>query len=282
MTHWTKHASPWLYLILTACSGIGGPSAEELSMTYVAGTAGAVTDTPLPTDASTSTETPLPPTATSTQEPTATTGPVVFHDDFSRPSVDWKFCEQCEWQDGGLVMGPYPISGAYAQHVAICGPCGLVRNYRMAVEVGYIDGPSERGFGLLVRLTNEFLMTYEITPWQDATLWNFDFDEGWQLVNRSVTGRIRTGRATNRIEVGVQDGTSPARVNIELKVNGWTIFLAYNQPADLGEVGLTLYGHGTAAVFDNFEFEELPPYMHEPLPPAGPPGVFGFGGGGEF
>lgn len=280
MSHSTKHIGPWISLVLTACSGIGGPSAEDLAMTYIAGTAAAVTDTPLPSETSTATETPLPPTATSTREPAATAGPVVFRDDFSRPSVDWELCEQCEWQDGGLVMGPYPVSGAYVQHIAICGPCGLVRNYRMAVDAAYIDGPSERGFGLLVRLTDEFLTTYEITPWQDAILWNFDFDDGfWEFVNGSYTGRIRTGRATNRIEVEVQDGTAPARVNIELKVNGRTIFLAYNQLADLGAVGLTLYGHATSATFDNFEFEELPPYMHEPLPPAGPPGEFGFAGG---
>lgn len=283
MTHWTKHASPWLYLLLTACSGFGGPSAEELAMTYVAGTAAAVTDTPLPSDTPTATETPFAPTATSTREPAATAGPVVFQDDFSRPSVDWELCEECEWQDGGLVMGPYPVSGAYTQHLAVCGPCGLVRNYRMGVDVAYIDGPSDRGFGLLARLADDFMTTYEITPWQNATLWTFDFIEGsWGLVNSSYTGRIRTGRATNRIEVEVQDGTSQARANIALKVNGRTIFLAYNQPAELGAVGLTLYGHATSAVFDNFEFEELPPYMHEPLPPSGPPGEFGFEGGAGF
>ncbi len=269
----------WLLFAVAACSG---PRGEEPAATSGTDTVPAATDNPVPTGTPTPTDTPLPPTPPVGPAPTATTGQVVFHDDFSRPSGAWEFCEECEWQDGSLILGPYPISGAYIQHLAICGPCGLVRNYRMAVEVGYIDGPSERGFGLLVRLTNEFLMTYEITPWQDATLWNFDFDEGWQLVNRSVTGRIRTGRATNRIEVEVQDGTSQGKVNIELRVNGRTVFLAYNQRADLGAVGLTLYGHGTSAVFDNFEFEELPPYMHEPLPPSGPPGEFGFEGGAGF
>lgn len=269
-------------LIGAACGGIGGPSAEELAATDVAGTA-AASVSPFPSETAAATETPLPPMATFTETATATPGAVVFQDDFSRPSSAWVACEECEWQDGGMVMGPYSVAGAYVQHVAICGPCGLIRNYRMAVDAGYIDGPSERGFGLLVRLTDEFLVTYEVTPWQIAALWSLDLVEGsWDFVNGSYTGRIRTGRASNRIEVEVQDGTAPARVNIELRVNGRTIFLAYNQPGEVGAVGLTLYGHATSAVFDNFEFEELEPFMHEPLPPSGPPGEFGFGGGGGF
>lgn len=269
----------WLVFVASACS----PSAEDLAATYVAGTAAAATDTPLPTDTPTTTHTPLPPTATSTRTPTATPGPVVFQDEFLGSSDAWEFCEECTWREGALVMGPYPVSGANIQHVAICGPCGLVRNYRMAVDIAYGDGPSERGFGLLVRLTDDYISTFEITPWQTAFLWHLDFDESfWEFVNGFFTGRVRAGRATNRIEVTVEDGTTLGKVNVGLQVNGRTIFLAYNRPGDLGAVGLTLYGHAMSAVFDNFEFEELPPYMHEALPPSGPPGEFGFEGGEGF
>jgi hypothetical protein len=274
-----KRSPVWVACFVAGCAG-GGPSAEELAGTIVAQTAAAATPTPLPSDTPLPTDTPLPPTATSTVTVTPTPGPVVFQDDFSAPSSAWVFCEECEVRDGALFMGPYPISGAYLQHTAICGPCGLVRNYRMSVDVAYGEGPSERGFGLLVRMTDEAMMTFEITPWQTAILWNLDFEDRlWDFVNGFYTGRVRAGRATNSIEVEVQDGTTPATVNIELRVSGRTIFIAYNRPGDLGVVGLTLYGHAMSAVFDNFVFEELPPYLHEPIPSSGPPGESASAGG---
>jgi hypothetical protein len=264
----------WLRLVLPmgfaiACGSIGQPDPESLAQTMVAQTAAAATATASPTRSPTPTDTPVPPTATPSSTPTVspTPGPFTFVDDFSRRSRDWDTCEECNWQDGVLLMGPYPVSGAYVQHVALCGPCGLVRYYHMGVDVAYGDGPSERGFGLLVSITDEYMMTFEITPWQTAILWSLDFDGSqWEFVNGFYTGRVRAGRASNRIEVITEEGTSTGKVNIQLLVNGRVIFVAYNQPGDPGAVGLTLYGHAMSASFDDFSFEELEPYSRTPAP----------------
>ena len=157
------------------------------------------------------------------------------------------------------MFGPYPASGAFKQHYAICEACGEVVYFRMSVDITYAEGPSTRGFGLLVRLKDDYMLTFEITPWQDFDFWRYDFalDE-WTWVNGLWSGSIRPGRATNNIEVEVRP-SGLGRCDIVLRANGKTPLIIFNQPAEAGNVGLTLYGHATGAYFDNFEFEEYEP-----------------------
>ncbi len=51
-------------------------------------------------------------------------------------------------------------------HNAICEDCGELINYGMAVNVIYGEGPSERGYGLPVKLTDNHMLTFEIALWQ--------------------------------------------------------------------------------------------------------------------
>jgi hypothetical protein len=131
----------------------------------------------------------------------------------------------------------------------------MVSNYRMAVDVMFGEGPSERGYGFLVRGTDEYILTFEITPWQDFDFWRLDFASGeWTWVNGIFSGAVRSGKQSNRLEVEVT--TSPSGgIDFSLGVNGKTPLVIFNQPPDRGALGLTLYGHAVDLFFDNFEFE---------------------------
>lgn len=234
--------------------------------------AATATRTPIPASP-TATMTPTEvPSATPAATPTPSAHPVQVQDDFSQDVGDWLWCEHCEWKSGKLYMGPYPASGAYLQHIVVCAECGVVTNYKMRVEVTFEDGQSERGYGFLLRMTDEYLMTAEITPWQSVAVWKLDFVEGWSLVDVVWTGSVRPGALTNLIEVEVSD-TGSGKSDISVTVNGRTVLVVWNQPGDPSVVGLTLYGHAIEVFFDNFEFLEYQPYgspieFPEPAPQA--------------
>jgi hypothetical protein len=189
-------------------------------------------------------------------------------DDFSQGLSAWLGCEVCDVKNGALLMGPYPIEGAYLQHNAICRLCGLARFYRMAVDVNFVEGVSDRGYGLLLRYTEEYMLTMEITPWQTVDVWKFDFETNeWEWINGRWSGLVRPGQQKNKIEVVVRPTSSANRSDsdIFIKVNGSSAFVIFNQPTDYGMVGLTIFGHASEVSFDNFEFETEDPVI--PIPP---------------
>jgi len=248
-------------ILLSACGLVPGGDelpADQLASTMVAETAAAAAPVPSPTLASTSpppTEEPPTdlPTATQRPAPTNTPGPLALQDDFSADSGYWD-CDQCTFENGQLHYGPYPVSGAFVQHMAVCAACGMVTNYRMSADVQFGDGPSERGFGFLARGTEEYILTFEITPWQDFDFWKFEYATGeWTWVNGIFAGAVRPGNQVNRIEIEVATNASGS-VDVSLRVNGKTPLVIFNQPAEPGAVGFTLYGHAVDLFFDNFEF----------------------------
>ena len=164
--------------------------------------------------------------------------------------------------NGALHMGPFSADGAMLQHNAICGPCGFVTHYRMAVDVGFVDGQSDRGYGLLISLNEDQLLSMEITPWQTIDAWRLDFnDRYWEWLNGTV-GLVRPNQQINNVEVVVEPASGGgARTDIYIKVNGKTAFVLYNQSAEPGMVGLTMFGHATEIIFDNFEFETDEPVI---------------------
>ncbi len=260
-------------LAALACSLTDELSPEDIASTMVAETSvaeeaapqatiikpAASTNTPLPP-----TESPIPPppTQTNTPAPTPTPGPILLSDDFSQPSDIWGECEICSWEEGALRMGPADLSGAGEQHIIICEACGLPINYKMGIDVTFLDGPSEpgRGYGVAVKVNEEMMMIFEINPFQTADLWQYDFqDNYWDWVTGRWTGAIRTGSQTNRVEVEVIP-SGVGKSDVYLKINGTTVAVAWTREAAPGLVGLTIYGHVMEIAFDNFTFEELEPY----------------------
>jgi len=75
------------------------------------------------------------------------------------------------------------------------------------------------------------------------------------------TGIIRSGVQKNVIGVRASENAF-GKLDIALLANGRTPLVIFNQSADSGWVGLTVFGHAVEVTFDNFTFstEETPIY----------------------
>jgi hypothetical protein len=207
------------------------------------------------TEAARATETPIPsPTSTPTQ--TATPGPTIIQDDFSTDSGRWVECGQCRIENGGLHMGPYPISNDGAGYIAICSDCGQPQDYKMGVDATFVDGYTDRGFGLVLREQNGSYLDVEITTWQvygawvfnkDKNTWGTLFAEGWK-----ATGSLRPSAQTNRLETEIISSGGKSTINI--RING-DLVSTTTSDAFTGRVGLVVGLHSLGVIFDNFYFE---------------------------
>jgi hypothetical protein len=246
----------------STAAGVSTASLQEDALTMVANlaTSRAQAATLSPVASST-----VAPSLTSTRvsptprPPTATPGPFTLADDLTRLTDRWSGCDFCVWGTNGLEMGPFPASMANLPQILYCETCGQVANYQMAVDATFGEGPSERGYGFIVKETDKYLLTAEITPWQTVDVWKLDFvKRRWERLKTTWSGFVRPGNLTNRLEVSITP-TSPGKVLLTVKVNGRTPFVVETFD-EVGWVGLYLYGHGTSVTFDNFTFEELEPY----------------------
>ncbi len=203
----------------------------------------------------------ITPTYTPTLPPTQTPtpGPTIIQDDFSADTGRWVDCGQCKIEGGTLQMGPYPISNDGGGYVAVCKDCGKPQDYKMGVDATFMDGYTDRGFGLLLREENGSYVDAEITTWQMYGAWSFDnnrntwgsfFSNGWE-----PTGNLDPATATNRLEVEIT--SSGGESNIAIKINGQLVNNA-SMPAVRGRVGLVVGLHSLGVRFDNFYFEGYP------------------------
>ena len=204
-----------------------------------------------------------PPQTSDTPAPTVSptpSGPIVVDDDFSTDSGRFT-CTFCTVSGGVLFMGPYPATDSFDAYYAICNDCGKATNYKMSVDTYYVEGPSDRGFGLLLRENDGTFIDLEVTTWQVYGIWNYDPShntgyDGWSgLTQGWVSGGLKAGRAVNSVEVIIK--TDAGKTTISVAVNGRNVrFMEI--PSGSGFVGLLVGLHSISAAFDNFHFEELP------------------------
>lgn len=219
----------------------------------------------------TATSTPLP---TSTPTQTATPGPTIIQDDFSSDTGRWVECGQCKIEGGVMKMGPYPIAIDGGGYMAICKDCGKPQDYKMGVDATFLDGYSDRGFGLLLREQNGSYVDIEITTWQvygawlfnnDNNLWYTLIDDGWK-----TTGNLHPGAQTNRLETEIVSDGGKSTINI--RINGQLV-TSTTMDAITGRVGLVVGLHSLGIAFDNFYFEGYPLNQPKDNPtPSGPTG----------
>lgn len=271
-------------LLLAGCASPSSADLQAATDTAQAQTAAAAsptlentptatsTSTPLPTDTPTSTltptETPVPPTPTETEIPTetATPGPITFHDNFARENSTWNTCLGCRWQDGALYRGPYKPSSDQKSYsyIAPCEDCSTPTFFRMSVDVSYVEGPADRGFGLAWGITDDSFTEFEITTFQFALIFQCDeLTQTCEVLNRryeeAFSGLLNPGEATNRIEVVFQPASMEGRGDLFVNINGKNDYVIYNLEPAVGQVGLLVGFHSIGVKFDNFNFEEIWP-----------------------
>lgn len=201
------------------------------------------------------------PTSTPTITPTATKtpGPLMIQDDFSADVGRWADCGQCRFLNGMMEMGPYPSNISAEGYITLCADCGVVQDYMMGVDVVYVEGASDRGFGLVLYEANGAFVDVELTTWQVYGAWSYDpaRTTAWEAWNSLISGGwklsgyLHPAQLSNRVEVEVK--TANGRRTAAIRVNG-QLLNTVEIPALPSRVGLVVGLHSLGIGFDNFVF----------------------------
>ena len=250
-----------ILLVLFACTLTPNPAPPA------ADTPQPASPTPPPPPTATATLVPTntrPPTNTPTITPTP--GPLSIQDDFSSRSDIWEFCENCNWQDGQLLLGPYPpgTNAWESLNFILCVGCGAHMYYRVAVDATFVEGQVDRLYGLLAPMffgpDGEYIRLFYmgLSPWQVYAIRDYDYEE--RLVKPLAlkdSGIVNPGKAINHLEITVKPGSKASTVDISFRMNGKTLYVYPSLTASPSWVGLGMSFHSTTVAYDNFEYEEL-------------------------
>ncbi|MBK9925539.1 MAG: hypothetical protein IPP66_09635 [Anaerolineales bacterium] len=222
-----------------------------------------LTPTATPTETPTLTPSPIP---TDTPTITPTPGPFSFSDDFSNANALGNYsCNKCTVKDGRLVFGPFePVDNLGEQFsLIVCEACGKHTYYRVSVDATYVDGPTDRYFGLtgLISASSNNLdrvIYFGTSTWQVYIVRDYDYKKGFLTdLNGNVSGYLNPSVATNNIVMEVKPSAQPNLVDVYFTINNGLLYVLYSQPATPTSAGMGMSFHSMTVAFDNFKYEEI-------------------------
>lgn len=256
-----------LIVVLSGCSLQSAPLIGGLFPTETPTITPSFTPTltPIPTSTETATLTPSPiPTDTPTITPTP--GPFSFRADFSDSSALKHFsCDQCKVENGQLLFGPFPPEDNIGEqfNLVLCEECGKHTYYRVSVDATYMDGPTDRFFGIIgpvdATATDLNRILYlGVSTWQVYVIRDYDYGKGiLNELSSDLSGYILPTRGTNHLVIEVKPSAQPNFVDVYFTVNGGLLYVLYLQPAVPTYAGLGMSFHSMTVAYDNFVYEEI-------------------------
>jgi hypothetical protein len=221
--------------------------------------------TPVPTATETPTLTPSPlPTDTPTITPTP--GPFSFREDFSEAGALRHFsCDQCKVENGQLLFGPFPPVDNMGEQfsMVLCEECGKHTYYRVSVDATYMDGPTDRFFGIIGHVDGDAdtlnrLIYFGVSTWQVFAIRDYNYGKGiLNELQSNLSGYIIPTRGTNHLVIEVKPSAQPDFVDVYFTVNGGLLYVLYLQPAEPTYAGLGMSFHSMTVAYDNFVYEEI-------------------------
>ena len=222
-----------------------------------------------PTLTSTATETPtLTPSPLPTDTPTIspTPGPFSYIEDFSQNSaLDAFLCDKCRIDNGRLLFGPLAPENNIGEQfgIVLCEVCGEHIYYRISVDVTYVDGPTDRFYGIISlvdtsRATLKRAIYLGASTWQVYVIRDYDYDHSLlKELNTNSTGYLNPGTATNHLEIEVKPSAQPNLVDAYFRINGAVMYVLYSQPAVHTQAGFGMSFHSMTVAYDNLQYEEI-------------------------
>ncbi len=142
-----------------------------------------------------------------------------------------------------------------------CLTCGYATDYDMIVDAAYVDGVTERTFGMVLRFVDnngngvvdpdDYYLDFELSIYDKFfILWEHNTDGKWYIVDQKNVEDINAGRKWNTMEAVTASGGT----EVDIYINGTWAAGATGIPAPTGTVGLVVGGRAMQAAFDNFEF----------------------------
>jgi hypothetical protein len=221
------------------------------------------------TPTSTATETPTftpSPLPSDTPTITPTPGPFSYFEDFSQASALGHFsCEKCKIDGGRLLFGPFEPENNLGEQfrIVLCETCGAHIYYRLSVDVSYLEGPTDRFYGIvgLINATSTKLnrvIYLGASTWQVYTIRDYDYAESLlKELSTDIVGYLNPGTASNHLEIEIKPSAQPNLVDAYFRINGAVMYVLYSQPAVPTQAGLGMSFHSMTVAYDNFTYEEI-------------------------
>jgi hypothetical protein len=147
--------------------------------------------------------------------------------------------------------------------MVVCEVCGEHTYYRVSVDATYVDGPTDRFFGLIGLINADSVdlnrvIYLGISTWQVYVIRDYDYKNSMlNELNSNLTGYIYPTTATNHIVIEVKPSAQPNFVDVYFTVNNGLLYVLYTQPAVPTLAGLGMSFHSMTVAYDNFVYEEI-------------------------
>ncbi len=207
---------------------------------------------------------------------------VAVNDTFDSDAGTFETGEGKQVRDGAFFLGPFEHcandEAAFDAPIGcnvVCETCGSnLQNYHMEVDLGFLEGLSEGGFGVMLRFLDvdqdslldredyQLTLAFDIfnNEWM-VYVHEQDRVDPWHLVRRGPAG-LRPLGWSNRLEVTAENG---GRI-IDVFLNDYRIVKLTGDPPkpgetlvrewiDSGAVGFTTLSRRVLARYDNFLLE---------------------------
>lgn len=233
-----------------------------------AGSGGDVTPTLPPVDPPTEAAPPTKPPIVAPTEPPASPTPARFtggFDDFSTDYGGWEVFDGATIADGLFFLGQFNDCADVGSDkpfgcLARCLVCGYVSEYDMQVDAAYVNGVTDRTFGMILRFVDvdddglvdseDYYIDFELSIYdQYFVVWEYLPGSGWSRIVRSFEGSIRGGTKVNTMRAVSYNGGT----DIDIYINGNLVNGVTGVPYTEGYVGFVVGGRALQVAYDNFD-----------------------------
>jgi hypothetical protein len=126
------------------------------------------------------------------------------------------------------VFGPFEPENNLGEqfNMVVCNVCGEHMYYLVSVDATYLEGPTDRFFGLTALIDATSTHWYRIlylgtSTWQVYAIRDYDYkNSALKELNANLSGYINPGVSSNHLIIEVKSSSQPNLVDIDFTING--------------------------------------------------------------
>ncbi|MCL4559369.1 MAG: trypsin-like peptidase domain-containing protein [Chloroflexi bacterium] len=187
-------------------------------------------------------------------------------DDFSSDVGNWEIFDGAQITGGIFYLGQFTDCADVGSDNAFgcftqCLTCGYTSTYDMQVDAAYVDGVTDRTFGMVLRFidnndnglvdSDDYYLDFELSIYDKYfIIWEHNTDGKWYVIDQKNATAIKAGRKVNTLRAIASNGGT----DVDIYINDEWVDGIQSIPYPEGSVGLVVGGRAMQAAFDNFYF----------------------------